>query len=411
MCYLILLMTITIPPLGLLGGLFGLYQNFKKWPIYIFCISLCVASIAYCYYPKGLTDIVRYVAYINRLKGLSLGEALRTGIKGETNTFVFSFFCWIAARIDDPQLIPSISAFFVYYCGLYVTCKVGEDYKIGRNKIVGYVIFTLLALNMYSVINNVRNVFSFTLISFALFRDLYQKRRNVFTIILYIFPVFIHQSAVLFILIRVTFHFASKVKIVLFALAGFFNVFSSLAGNLISRIQSDNVIVNLLKTLILKADMYYNDTSSRWGLTTSRSMSYRIERIANISFAVLMCVIIVYISRTKEKRNVEIEKREKDLVDFAFVLCLLTISCAPMLMPEYWRFFSVSVLFSAIVYYEAQKGSIVHVKNLSNCIFLITPVTSIIWIRELLNSDLRCLLIRPFVSSPLFIVINDLIKF
>ncbi len=410
MCYLILLLTIIIPPIGIFGGMFGLYQNFRRWKIYIFCIAIGIASIAYCYYPNGNPDIIRYTSYINSLKGVPLYDIMHNGIKGETNTFVFSFFCWIAVRLNDPHIIPAASTFCVYYCGLYVTCQIGEDNTIKRSTIVAYVFFIILSLNLYSIINNVRNVFSFSIVSFAIFRDLYQKKRNLFTWILYLFPIFVHQSAILLILVRLAFNLASRIKIIMLIMVGTVNVLANTAHSLILMVQSSNIVVDLIKTIIIKADMYLNDTTSSWGLVAQRSVKLTVERVIDIAFAVFISLLILYIVKSRLSENGIDNKRTKFMRDYSFIICLLTISCVNMLTPEFWRFYSLAVLFSAVSYFEISKFGSRNIKLISNGIYLITPISCVIWIHSIINSDLTKLLLHPFISSPIIIMIKALIN-
>lgn len=408
MCYVMLIITLAIPPIGILGGLLGLYQNFRYWKIYIFCIALGMAAIAYCYYPKGDPDIIRYVWYINSLRGTSFYSAIASGIKGETNTFVFSFFCWIAAQMNDPQLIPAVSTFFVYYCGLYVTCYIGADKRVKRSIVIAYVIFILLSLNFYAIINNVRNVFSFTVVSFAIFRDLYLKKRNLATWVLYIFPIFVHQSAVLIILVRLAFNFAVKAKIVMLILVGSINTLASAAHKFMLRIPSGNIVIDLLKTFARKADGYLNDTSSAWGLFAQRSLTLRVERMIDISFAVFVSLLILVIIKKGISKLEGDDQRIKSMRNYSFTVCLLTISCAPMLIPGYWRFYSLAVLFSAVPYFEVSTCGNKNMKLLANAIFLVTPLSCAIWIKSILYSDLTALFVQPYISSPIIILIKDL---
>lgn len=408
MFYAMLIITLAIPPIGILAGLLGIYQNFRYWKICIFCIALGMASIAYCYYPKGDPDIIRYVWYIESLKGTSFYDAVASGIKGETNTFVFSFFCWVAAQINDPQIIPAVSTFFVYYCGMYVTCYIGADKRIKRSIVIAYVIFMLLSLNFYAIINNVRNVFAFSVVSFAIFRDMYQKKRNWGTWVLYIFPIFVHQSAVLIVLVRLAFNLAVKAKIVMLILVGAINTLASAAHKFMLRIQAGNIVVDLLKTFTRKADEYLNDTSSSWGLFAQKSLTLRIERLIDISFAVFISLLILFIIKKGISKLEVDDQRIKSMRNYSFIVCLLTISCTTMLIPGYWRFYSLAVLFSAVPYFEASTCGNKNIKLLANGIFLVTPVACAIWVKMISYSDLTALLAHPFISSPIIILIKDL---
>ena len=404
MCYLILMLSIAIPPIGIIGGLYGLYKNFQNWRIFVFCIALGIASVAYCYYPKGDPDLVRYIEYITSLRGVSLADALTYGFRGETNTFMFSAFCWLAAQINDPHIIPALSSFFVYFCGMNVACKLSEDLDINRGVTLTYILFILLSLNAYSIFNNVRNIFAFTIISYAFFRDVYLHKRNALTIILYIFPVFIHQSAVLLILVRLVLFIVPKMRKAMLIVVLFLKPIIHIAYGVAIKFSSGNVIISLIKTLIIRAEVYYNDTSSSWGLYIQNILSFKVERVLNIGFTVIIGMLILYLTRKERTGKTRIEKKTLVLMDYSYVLCILTISCWPMLSPTYWRFYSVAVLFSAVVFYTVSKNGNQNSVLLSRAILLVIPFQVLLSVVRLSNSDLTALLLKPFVSSPVIVL-------
>lgn len=407
---IILFYSLCVPPIGIFGGLYGIRKNFRNWKTYIICVALSLAAIAYCYYPSGDPDLTRYFSYIEGLQNESLIYALNNGIKGETNTYVFSFFCWLAARIGDPHLIPAISTFFVYYFGLFVTCKVGEDINASVNEIIYYLLFIITSLNLYSIINNVRNVFVFTLISFAVFRDLYLRNRSFLTYFLYIIPIFIHQSAILLILVRIVFLMASRAKILILILVAGIHPEIRLAHNLISNIDFDNMIYGILKNFIAKADMYINDVDSAWGLYSQMSRTFRLERYIDIGFVIIVCLMVFSIVRFDEHYRFESNAYIRNLINYSFILGALTMSCATMLTPEYWRFYSVTALFSGPVYlyHSRLKGN--GFKLLRNSIFIVSPFACLIWIRLISYSNLTKLLIYPFISSPFIVLFDNLFR-
>lgn len=407
----LLSISIILPPIGILAGLYGIYKDYSKWNIYIICIALSIAAIAYCYYPKGDPDLVRYVAYIESLRNAPLSYAMNYGVKGEGNTYVFSFFCWIAAQMDDPHIIPAISAFFVYYIGLYITCKIGFDYEIKTNDIIIYILFILITANMYSVINNIRNVFAFSVVSFAIFRDCYLKKRNWVTWVLYIFPLFVHHAAILIIGLRLLMNVVGRIKMIAFLSMILIKPIINFLYAITVRISSHNVFVNLADNFILKAYLYYNDTSSPWGLFVKNSKSFKFERIIDIFFAVIICLMIFIIDNSSSEQllsKIIKGSRLKQIIYLPFMLALLTISCATMLTPEYWRFFTVTLMFSAIPVLVLLNYGSDNVRLFSKSVFLIAPLSFIVWIRFLFFSNVATLIFKPFISSPLLILVNGL---
>ncbi|MBQ9131938.1 MAG: EpsG family protein [Clostridia bacterium] len=418
MSRIFLFTTILIPPTGLPLGLYGLFKNPAQWRKYVFCLALALASFAYCYIPLGAPDLVRYFQFVEETTRMSFQEVLKYGIRGESNLYIFSIVMWVIGKIGDPHLLPAISTFLVYYIGFYVTCKVGIDMECSGKPIAWYVIFLMMALNYYSIINNVRNVLAFCLIGFAIFRDCYQKKRNVWTYILYIIPLFLHQSAISILLLRLAVQLTKKLKIVAIICVVMLKPLLGLMFPIAQGMSQSNVIISLIKNLLIKSYRYFYDTDSEWGLIVQESGSYQLLKLIYIFAAVVVCMMAYVLSKKLFNRNMEIPSDVCDgnqglfgkYLDFVFCLGLLTISCAPMLAPEYWRFASVMLCFSGILYFWGTKISPPRTAThyLSHCIFLIAPIGLMLWVREMQKSELYELLVHPFFSSPIIIVIRDL---
>ena len=88
----------------------------------------------------------------------------------------------------------------------------------------------------------------------------------------------------------------------------------------------------------------------------------------------------------------------------------LTISCVSMLAPEYWRFFSVMVLFGGCLFLYASRSADKPVRYLIHAIFLLMPLCTAVWVGTLLHGcELHVLLGQSFLSSPIIVLIKDLI--
>lgn len=421
-----LIFTILCPPFGIPCGLYGVYKDKKHWLLYVFCLAISMATIAYCYMPKGDPDIVRYFDYVERLKGSSLEFALNNGPRGEENLYTFTFVAWIIGQIGDIHMLPALSTFIVYFTGFYITCRVGNDMKVNRGIVVSYIIFIIVSLNFYSITNNVRNVCAFSLMLLAIFRDVYLKKHDIGTILLYILPIFLHPSAVILIAVRFAIELPAKLKFVMLIIA--INVVPLLdfMQNLIFKINYNNAILGIVKTMMWKANYYFIETDSAWGDFVSRSTSYRIERYSDIGIAIIFCFIIVNCRNNNSimkfrKLNIhnfndtlnaiffDSENNFEKLTNCVFFLAITTIACFPMRMPEYWRFYTVTVLSGAMPYFILASSDKQIKRVLAKSIFVISPLCFIVTIRFLLYSNLEMLIFDPFLSSPVVVLIRAFI--
>lgn len=418
MAWIVLFISILCPPLGIIGGLFGVYKDYKKWKCYVFCMALGIASIAYCYIPKGDPDIIRYWDFVEKLKTLSFYKAVNIDMHGDENLYVYTAFAWICAQIGDVHLLPACSVFIVYYVGFYITCQIGKDYRIKRSTVILYLIFIILALNFYGVVNNVRNVCAFAIVSIAVFREAYQKKRDPLTLLLYVAPVFIHTSAVLIILIRIAAQFTGKLKFIMFLLVSNIMIIIDLAFSVFNRIGSGNFVIVIIKNMVIKAHLYFHNTTSMWGSEVQKSLSYRIDRYLNIIFAFIICIFI-FMCKEKYKKHDRLisifplktnESKGEFLNNYVFLLALATISCLPMIMPEYWRFYSITVLTASLPFFVMVSSKYQYKRLLAYSIFIGISLNDLITFRFLLYSDKFSLFIKPFFSSPIVIAVKNIIN-
>ena len=399
--------------------------------------------MTYCYTPKVETDLTRYLQYVDELKGVSFMEAAVTGRYGYRRNYSFVYYCWILSNLGLKRLVPAIPVFFIYYVGLYVTCRVGTDLKASRRDILTYILILLLTLNFFAVENNVRNVFAFCMIAFAVFRASYLKKKDIWTLLLYVLPIFLHTSAIIFVALRVVvgvlrhikYHFQSLLAIIL--LVPFVpEITKGLYGFLVG-IKSDNILLKMLLHIVESANTYYTGSGAEWAIAVSQSGSEKLAKLLYTAFAITVVVLILihYFSRLKEKKMVskqhslletqenneakgcesgenvafnDISERLSLFLDYQFLVGGLTLASVPMVMPEYWRFVSVLITFGGVFYLLTKansKGYSITKKML--WIFLaLAPVCAALWARNwIMYTDGLQTILSALVCNPIVILI------
>lgn len=412
------LISFVLPPAGIAAGYWSIFKGKVNARAIAFCFALFMAAFAYSYIPYGSPDLVRYFDYVEQLKGLSLSEALGTSMRGESHLTVFAVMCWLVEKLGDPHLLPAFTVFVIYFIGIYVTCTVAKDLKVSSQTLAAYIAFILLCPNFYAITNNIRNVFVFSIVGLAVFRDCYQKKRDIWTVLMYIVPIFIHATALIVVLLRVVILLTGKYKFISFMLILAVKPLVDLVYSFVGYIPNSSVVALAARDAITRAYRYFNDTNSAWGLIVQNSGSQRAMRYLYIALAIIICVNAAVLSRRKLWKKIEKDVaivsysvKIKRIIDFAFTLGLMTIACAPMLTPEYWRFVSVLILFSGPIYFVSKR----YVKDkafrfLNQSIFIFILPCMVLWMREMRTSDLLSLFLRPFISSPLIIFITDVIN-
>lgn len=451
---LILCVTLLCPPVGFVLALVGLCRDFDHWKTYIFCVAWGLAVFAYCYAPTVESDMVRYFQYLDQLKGVPFAEAATIDRYGYYRNYSFIYYCWILANLGLDRLMPAIPVFFIYYTGLYVTFRVGTDLRAKHQDILTYAFILLLTLNFFGVENNVRNVSAFCMITLAVFRETYLKKRDIWTLIFYIFPVFLHMSAFIFLLLRVLVGILHRIRCryqLMFLFIALIptipNILQILSEHLIG-VTSDNLILHTIFSAIKTANAYYTRTEAEWAISVAQSGSEQMAKVLYSVFTitVLSIILLHWFARFRNEKSfgtrvkkclmmglsadqivttelivdtdtmstVEFESVSEKLsffVDYEFFVAGLTIAVVPMVMPEYWRFVSVLVVFGGVFYLLTKRNVEGYpiAKKLLVVFLVLAPLCAALWGRNwILYTDAITTLLRAMVCNPIVIFIAKL---
>lgn len=345
----IIIFTLLSPLLSFPVSLYSIYRDNKHWRVYIFSLAMFFAAMSYCYTPLNETDLTRYWIMVQQISGMDFSYAVFNAYAGGNIVlYTFNFMAWIVGRLGDLHLLSAISTFAVYYTAFYITCYIGENSKNEWKYVFRYLIFIMCVMSWYSVANNVRNIMAFSVVGFAVFRDVYQKKRDLITVILYAVSIFIHPTAIIFIAIRLVLNITAKLKIIFLIAVAFVTPIINFIYNTFMGITSNSLIT----WVINRAYFYFNDNSSEWGLAVQASGFQTFQRIVYVSLALVFCVYFI-LNSYQFSRKIEIintDSKTANFQSFAFITGLLAISCVAMLRPEYWRFASALIIFGGIIY-------------------------------------------------------------
>ena len=414
MNYFALIVTIIFPPLGIPIGLVGIANDSRHRMAYIFCIAFAFAMFAYSYQAIVETDIVRYWSFIEADGQLGFKEMLvkgRYGIARGEYLFVINAVFWFFGKIGLPRMVPALSTFIVYYISFYITVRIGSDHEARRSALLFYIMFCVVALNFYSISNNVRNIMAFQLMSLAVFRDVYEKKRNLWTYILYVLPLFIHTSSVLLLLFRVFLRIEKRIKAVGVAAVVLVKPVLFLLYPLSFKMEGSMAI---LGRGIQKGFGYFMDTSSSWGLEVQASGSERLFKLLYMLIVIVMCACCVLAEKRKIQTSVleyGIKDREWRLFNnYVFYIGLAAVACIPMLRPEYWRFAAIMIALGGGIFFK----DVLPFKAERAIVWLaLVPVAlccMALWIRNMtIYADGLGTLKMGFVSSPFIIIFRDLL--
>lgn len=319
-------------PLMAVFSIVGLIFDTRSWRKYLCFLIIFIFTVSYSYQPIGDPDLYRYFQYINECKGLSLFEVKELF---NDSLFVKNFFFWLVANMNNPHLIPAITTSLVYGVGWYITCDSAENWNQLKNIPI---IMTIQAMcwQFISIVNNVRNVSAFALVTLAVYLDIVKRKKNLGILLLYVLPIFIHPAAILIIILRLLLLLPKGYILISTILAV---LFSTLV-NLLYVSGLANYFGAFFSKNLDKLWWYLNDPlTSEWSQSVSNSLVFSIQRWTMMAMA-LVLILTFYFSNVKKLKNNNISR----FMSFDVLLNIITLGCIPIITPQYWRFSTVALI-------------------------------------------------------------------
>ncbi len=342
--YLILLISV---PVSLLYSIIGLLKTPNKWKIYLVLIAISISVVAFNYNPTVEGDLTRYMKWADecsKLKFSQVSAYFREGSNFDSNLVVTITFFWIMGKIHFLHGIPMITTTVAYLITFYITGDFLE--REGKSSLIKWIyLFQFCMIPFVSVINNVRNITAFSLIVLAVYLDVYRKKRNIFILILYIAPLFIHSSAAIMIFLRVCLILPRKLKWFFLALVFAFPTVITYLYEHVSIIPRIGNATSSIVGLINKGYTYLTDTnSSKWAQQVSNSAFQQINKVVMLAFCLIVVVSVLGGFVKNESNNLN------KYCEFIALVAIYSLACGWITTPQYWRFtFAVVVGISPIL--------------------------------------------------------------
>ncbi|HFI0019737.1 TPA: EpsG family protein [Streptococcus suis] len=333
---LLVLLLGTFTPLNIFYSLLGFSKDTKNWKRYFLTALLFVFVVSYNYHPAGNSDLVRYVEWIKIGKKLSLLSYI--DFMGD-GLYVSNFLFWLAGQLEMPYLVPAFTTTVVYAVTIYITCDFAE--KNNLQSVIPYVLIVQVLLLPYvTIINNVRNVFAFSLVIYAAYRDIYLKKRNIQTYLLYFLPVFVHKTSFVLIAIRLLSIVVGKYMLLSLVVAFLIPTILTVSVPYISTIASFGTIGKIVGQALLTGYNAMNSTTA-WAITVMTGKYYLLNRY----FSYFMSGLFLLIGSSNFKKiNFKDNIYAKRYIYFFSLICVITIATNVFRTPVYWRFFAAVVI-------------------------------------------------------------------
>ena len=243
-------------------------------------------------------------------------------------------------------MLPYMSALGVYGLVSYVIfdCINRSEREFTVAEVCELLLIALFVISPFSIINNIRCVFSYVIISFATYRDLVQKKKNLLTYVLYIIPIGLHSSAIVILLFRVLQLLVKKLGRGIAIVAALVPTFITFFYEHIDLFGS-SLIGLFFSNAINMAYAYLNDA-----IDVNPGIFDFINRAYGTFFIVLI-IILLFVAKSYVRKNENLKDPfYEPMVSYLYLVGIGALGCLYIVAGAFWRFEAVVVLFSPLIF-------------------------------------------------------------
>lgn len=387
---IILILPIALSPLALLG-----YWSSKSRYKILYCVILAmVFGIAgYCFKdPSTNPDLVRYIQILQQYRGKGLFDSFNLVY---SNLFAVDIYFYIVSKLGDDQMLPALSCFIYYFIVFYLL----QDYKSRVDiKNIDYLIystFVMCATIFCSIVNGIRWPISFAIFILAVYRELVQGRKKIWTWFLYVISILFHFSAIVLLIIRfLLFVKNKKIVLVVGALGALVPNAISFLSSRIGGLTTGNTVLNQLLYSLNRSNMYFQWNRGEWADIVRNSRYYKLEALFYyVTVGILLfCFTYMY----KKRKKTEINQNHFATEDvFTFYLMVATLISFTMSAHTYIRFVAPVILcFTLVIFKFYQECRTSWVRIAINTMFVLLSGIGVF---------LNLYLIRTMIDLPKYI--------
>ncbi|MDA3973490.1 hypothetical protein PF023_05495 [Enterococcus thailandicus] len=338
-----------------------IFEEKKRIKAWSFLLGTSFGYMSYFINPSPTIDLARYFEKIEMLANFSMSQFL-SYYDLSAKLDLSNWFFFLISKLNDVHFMPLIVITFVYTIIFYMILD-----NSTRNELSNKIVFLQIAivvsfLSFPGVTSNIRNISAFVLFMFGFYLEVYHQKKNTQVWVIYILSVLLHKTAVILIAFRILSYVISKLKSkkILLSITLIF-LFCSLTVSVIYHVVHMIPFTVPLTSIVDKAYTYATGFGSdnSYMAYIQGSLFMKLQKI----FYLLINLLFLFLFYRNDYVNkifsfVKDDKKQQFML-FYFLNLVLTIGTIPIILPVYWRFSFVSIIFSwCIVTAKAMRGQL-----------------------------------------------------
>ena len=223
------------PILSMPVVLLGLFLEKKHKRYYCFLLSVMIGIICYYIVPNQGMDISRYYEYLDEIRYLPITEALK-GISSQTEIITNLFF-YVISQLNNNSLVYIIIDY----------CKIKD---LTNKQINMIIIYAMITIWIIPNILGIRYAIAMVVFLLAIYLDMVKQKKNIIYKLLYILPILIHSSTILFLIMRLILLISNrKTKILIIAIIVLISATPDFIFTLTQNLPGANIVESVSKSV------------------------------------------------------------------------------------------------------------------------------------------------------------------
>ena len=254
-------------------------------------------------------------------------------------------FAW-AAYARDIHLVPFVVGFSVYAIAFYVLFDQIRriDRPIAYWKIVLLGVVMVYVVGIFLVINNTRNVFAFVLITFAVYREIVQKKWNFFTILLYILPLGLHTAALVLLFVRFIAVPVRRMRWLFLSFVFLMPLFVEFVYTYVGILGALGGLGEFIARLLIKAYIYLNWTEGGFASQVVQTNAYHVQRYYG-AFILCIFLLLMFVNRRSE---CFVRVKNSIMTVYLYIVIVMALASLGIVTGAFWRFEALVLLFCPV---------------------------------------------------------------
>lgn len=182
----------------------------KRRVYYVFLLnSILIAYLAYKVSVENQYDLIFHLDLYGNLMGRSIGYVVSHYYFAQSPLYVL--YVYFLSIFKDAHLLPAVSTFIGYFSFSNILYHFIKNEAITKEKYVVIYMLVLFVLPWQDFAAGIRGALGFTVCSWAVYTDFIKSKKKL-ALLFYVSAIFIHQSAIIALLIRVIWHITNRMN-------------------------------------------------------------------------------------------------------------------------------------------------------------------------------------------------------